>query len=252
MVPIVVPTHGRAGRVTTHLVIDGVTLCVAESQAPAYAEAHPELPLEVHPDDVVGLGPKRQWIAERWGDVFMVDDDIARVVDLTIEPGHGPTPVAPERIQGHVDRLFGMATDLDVHLFSFSANNDARTYRAQSPFTFTGYVPGHAFGMRKDHKLWWHRDCIQEDFWISLLNAYFHRMIVRDNRFAFGQVDTFKGVGGLGNHRTQGREQEGFELLKAHFGDAVTHRREKRLQKSGKMTTLRAAHPWQPAMKLPW
>ncbi len=74
-VPIVMPTHGRAGRVTTHRVIDGVILCVAEEQEAVYRAAYPDLEIVVHPDTVRPLSVKRQWILDHFGDVFMVDDD---------------------------------------------------------------------------------------------------------------------------------------------------------------------------------
>src|SRR6516165_1547308 len=167
----VCPTHGRAGRVTTQTVVPDLILCVAESQAGFYREAHGDLEIVEHPDAVVGLAPKRQWIAEHFGDVFMVDDDLNRVIDLTIEPGKSPPLVPRERVGEHIARLHRNAEELGVFLYSFSANYDARFCRAQKPFSFQGYCPGHAFGLRAGSGLWWHAGMkTMEDWWISALN----------------------------------------------------------------------------------
>lgn len=248
---IVCPTHGRAGRVSTHEIVDGVILCVAESQKADYAEHHPDLELVVHPDDVIGLASKRQWIIEHFGDVFMVDDDITAVLDLTSVPGH-VDKIPRERVPGHIYRLAEMAEDLGIYLYGFGPMADCRTFKPLNPFRFKGYVPGHSFGMRAGSKLWWNPDCIQEDYWICLLNAHFHRMVVRDDRISFAQKDTFKGVGGLGAHRTQGREAQGFAILREYFGPVVRHRSRKIGQTNGKVSERRASHPSQPTIKLPF
>lgn len=248
---LVCPTHGRAGRLTTHEVINDLMLCVSESQEPLYKEHYPDIEYVVHPDDVLGLARKRDWIYKKFGNVFMVDDDIIGVLDLTSAKGKVDR-IKPAQVPGHIYRLHEMAEDIGAYLYGYAPIADVRTYKALNPFRFKGYVPGHSFGMVKGGNLWWHPDCIQEDYWICLLNAHFHRMIVRDDRIGFVQKDTFKGVGGLGAHRTIGREGEGFRILKEHFGEVVQKRTVKYGQTNGVLTERHASHPWQPTMKLPF
>ncbi len=40
---------------------------------------------DAHPDSVVGLCAKREWIYDHWGDVFMVDDDMICPPDLFLK-----------------------------------------------------------------------------------------------------------------------------------------------------------------------
>lgn len=248
---IVCPTHGRAGTIVTHKIVDPIILCVAESQEPLYREAHPDLELVTHPDDVVGLARKRDWMHQHFGDVFMLDDDLTAVLDLTSTVGRIDR-IPPKRVPAHIYRLHEMAEDIGVYLYGFAPVADIRTYKALNPFRFKGYVPGHSFGLRAGSNLWFHPDCIQEDYWICLLNAHFHRMVIRDDRIGFFQKDTFKGVGGLGAHRTQGREGEGFRLLKEHFGKAVSKRTPKSGQTNGKAAMRSPSHPHQPTLRLPY
>ena len=86
-VAIVIPTHGRAGSVSTFKVFPMAILCVAESQEKLYREAYPDKEIVVHPDSIKGLASKRQWIYDYWGDVFQVDDDITAMTDLSVAAG---------------------------------------------------------------------------------------------------------------------------------------------------------------------
>ena len=73
---IVIPSHKRHDMVLSkRLVVDPI-ICVAESQADIYREHNPECEIVTHPDDVIGLIPKRNWMARHCGDLFMLDDDV--------------------------------------------------------------------------------------------------------------------------------------------------------------------------------
>jgi hypothetical protein len=255
VIELVVPTHGRAGKITTQKNVAGAVLCVSKSQLPLYKEHYPDANYEVHPDDVIGLAAKRQWIMERFGDVFMVDDDIRRVLDLTSVPGKLEY-VRPQDVRSIVERCAEMAEDCGAFLYGFAPLCDVRTYNCFKPFRFTGYVPGHSFGVRKGASFWWHKDVIQEDYWICLLNAHYHRLVTVDERYGFYQDATFKATGGLGAHRTRERERQGFEMLKKHFGPAVERKQPKAKREQKKHgdhpMNYAVSHPWQPKMKLPF
>ena len=73
---IVIPSHKRHDRVfSKKLVVDPI-ICVAKSQEAIYKEYNPECEIVCHPDDVIGLVPKRNWMAKHFGELFMFDDDV--------------------------------------------------------------------------------------------------------------------------------------------------------------------------------
>lgn len=222
-VKIICPTHGRAGMVLTHKAIEGLSLCVAESQEPLYREAYPDLELIVHPDDVVGLAPKREWIAEQFPDVFMVDDDIDKVLDLSVPPGK-PSTIPPADVPALIERAADMAEEIGAYLYCFDSWCNPMTYAPQKPFSLSGFAPGHAFGLRAGHDLYW-KNIMGEDWWISALNAYKHRVRFADLRYGFAQKETFTRTGGRAAERTIDRERESFEVLREHFGKAIVHKK---------------------------
>ena len=100
--------------------------------------------------------------------------------------------------------------------------------------------------MLDGHSLWWHPESgAHEDYWISAINAYYHRIAWIDQRYAFTQAGTFKGKGGLAAHRTVDSEKRSFELLRKAFGSEVIRK---------KQGTARAGitHDFQPLLRLPF
>lgn len=58
---IVIPSHKRHDRVFAKKLVNDPIICVAESQADLYQQFNPECEIVTHPDDVMGLIPKRNW-----------------------------------------------------------------------------------------------------------------------------------------------------------------------------------------------
>src|SRR3954469_4218589 len=88
---VVIPSAGRADRVRAAKAIAADVLCVPDSEVDAYRRRGYGVEVVPHPDTVRGLAAKRQWIADRFGDVFMVDDDVRAFVRLwlpTFRRGH--------------------------------------------------------------------------------------------------------------------------------------------------------------------
>ena len=73
---VVIPSHKRHDRVLTTSAVNNAILCVAESQASLYRACNPDIEVVTHPDSVIGLNPKRNWIIKHFGTVFQLDDDI--------------------------------------------------------------------------------------------------------------------------------------------------------------------------------
>ena len=70
---IVIPSHKRHDAVFSKKLVTDPIICVAESQAEQYRQYNPDCEIVAHPDDVVGLIPKRNWMAEYFGDLFMLE-----------------------------------------------------------------------------------------------------------------------------------------------------------------------------------
>ena len=237
-VAIVIPTHGRAGSVTTFKVFPMAILCVAESQEKFYRDAYPDKEIVVHPDSVQGLASKRQWIYDYWGDVFQVDDDITAMTDLSVAAGE-TYKMTPERAFAVVQRTADTARQMGVHLWGFAPWEDPAMCSPMRPFRLTGFVNGHGLGLLKGAKFFWRPDMyVNNDMWIALLNMYHHRMVFVDQRFGLHHKATFHNTGGLANWRTHDELERSFNILKDHCGDAV----------SAKKGNARAGitHKWQP------
>jgi hypothetical protein len=247
------PTHGRAGSVTTFQVLGhDLPLIVARSQEEAYRDAYPEAVIHTHPDSVVGLSGKRQWIYEQYGDVFMVDDDLDYMGDQTPIPGPGITKARvsrndPERVRDVIRRAHDMAEDVGAFFYGFNQYPDPATFISQNPIHLSGYIGGHAMGLRAGSKLYWPRTGMHgsEDMWISALNAYHHRIALIDMRYVFPQLGTLVSRGGLAEVRTLTNLEENYKTLVKTFGSKVIVKKS-----TGQRSALK--HRWQIALQLPF
>lgn len=84
---IVIPSHKRHDRVFAKKLVNDPIVCVAESQADLYREFNPDCEIVTHPDDIIGLIPKRNWMAKYFGELFMLDDDVHACKTLYAEKG---------------------------------------------------------------------------------------------------------------------------------------------------------------------
>ncbi len=230
-IKIVIPSHLRFDRVKTPKAIANCILCVPESQAALYKEYNPATEVVAHPDNIIGLTPKRQWIIEHFGDVFQVDDDMmqmSRVYTGLGEPTRIPKRIAYDLIQ----QAGNIANDMGVYLFAFSKSPMPTAFNPLRPVKLSGTVMGGAFGLLSGSKLHFKTDLIlTEDYWISGLNAHFHRMAYIDERFTFKFSNTFANKGGCASYRTVAKELEDTLKLKHYFGDAVQLKKDTHLSK---------------------
>ena len=56
-------------------------------KADLYQQFNPECEIVTHPDDVMGLIPKRNWMAKHFGELFMLDDDVHACKPIYVEKG---------------------------------------------------------------------------------------------------------------------------------------------------------------------
>ena len=220
----VIPSRGRAGNVLAHRLVRNAILCVSASEAPVYREKHPNVEIEEHPDDVVGMGLKRQWIYDRFGDVLMLDDDLTQVSRLYVASNKvriqkmGQAEVE-DLIQwaGNTARLCG------CYLFGFNKNPSPIIYRPWQPIKLSGFVTGAAIGMLRGSRIRFPPIYGGvEDFYASGVNAHYHRKAFIDTRFCFVQEETFKRPGGESAYRTIETEKADTLFLRRQFGNVIS------------------------------
>ena len=253
-VAIIILSHKRAGRVTTHRYVAGAKICVPKSQADEYAQFHPKKALVVHPDSVVGLFAKRQWVYKKFKNVMMLDDDsrgLRRVYIQKDAPIHKRRTIQcrPDRAAEIVQATARTAKRLGAFLFGFASHCNPLTYYPSRPFSFGGYTPGGSLGLLAGSKLYWPKKCTLpvDDYWVCLLNAFHHRYAYYDRRFAWSFAETYRGLGGLAEFLPDGSEDAGTEFLVRQFGGDIVVR-----LRTPKSVTKREYNPSPRKIRLPW
>lgn len=219
-IAIVIPSHLRAGRVLAKKAIAGAVLCVEASQAEKYRRHNPEMEIVAHPDAVRGLSLKRQWIYQRFGDVVMVDDDVhyfQRCYRL-----HGECRMSAEEARSAVEATAETCRRLGGYLFGLANTANQMHFNASKPFRLTGFINGCCLGLLAGSRLFFHGEAVAvEDFFVSALNAHYHRFCFVDTSFGPHQVDTFKGIGGQAAFRSTATECADLRFLQRMFGAAA-------------------------------
>lgn len=220
---IVIPSHKRHDRVLSKKLVCNPILCVAESQADLYKQFNPECEIVKHPDDVVGLIPKRNWMARHFGDMMMLDDDVYAVKNLCCEKGETCVVRDPERVTAIIESLYELACLLDVHLFGFTSAISPVMYNEWGYYSLSRMITGCSYGVRRGKNVWWNEELrLKEDFWISCYMKYKERRVLTDLRYNFAQKGTFVNSGGLAALRNQEEERRSILFIKKNFGDSIT------------------------------
>jgi len=225
---IVIPSHKRAETVTTTKVVEGCILCVEEKQAAKYRQFNKGVEIETHPDEVVGINAKRQWMLERWKNeaIMMLDDDILSFRRMYRPPARKyprkstiDKPTAREIIEStaHTASKFG------AYLFGFGSHCNPQTYQPLKPFGFGGYIPGGCTGFLPGHGLSYQVDVTipGEDYYICAMNAKVNRIAWIDKRFAFEYNKTYNNSGGMSEYRGADGEEKGRRWLVNLFGAGI-------------------------------
>lgn len=224
-IAIVIPSAGRADAVLTK--IAGAILYVPKKEAAAYREHNPDVEIITH-GPLKNLAAKRQAIYEKWGEVFMVDDDIKFVSRLHLPGNNRKEHLNPEEIRTLVQVTAENARSAWCYLFGFSNHPNAKHYYPHKPISLTSYINASAFGLLRSDKLYFtDRTTAAESHWINLLNAYMHRKSWCDTRYCFAQApgSTFFRPGGQTQHRTLETELADTLFLRRMFGQAIQIKR---------------------------
>lgn len=242
---IVVPSYKRASRISTTNVVEGCIICVPESQEAEYKEHNLGVEIVAHPDSIKGLPPKLEWIRKNFDNPFFIDDDVKEFRRLYIEAGEQGKVDNPTIVREIIEKTAWCAKKAGAYLYGFNHSPMPTAYSGQQPVVMSGFVMGGATGLLNGSKLWFNEDMkLGGDFWISLLNAHFHRKIWKDMRYAFTFKDTFMNPGGLSEYRNLEAEKAKYDILKKYFGDAVQMKQDTRLSKR--------KHPFMISINLPF
>jgi hypothetical protein len=119
-----------------------------------------------------------------------------------------------------VQRIADQAAEMGVFLFGTADDANPMHYSPQNPFRMTGIVRGRCMGLREGAKFFYPADpSLDDELTLSGLNAFFHRTVFVDERYAL-PGDEYS-VGGLAARRNQATLTQWYEKLRAMFGEAV-------------------------------
>lgn len=244
MINIVVPSMGRSDIVSTN--IDGQILYVPESEYQEYKERN-TCEIMFHKDDEYkNLAEKRQGIYDKFGDVFMVDDDIDFVSRVWHSGNNRATHLSSSEVTELINTTYINSKNAGCYLFGFAASPNSKHYHPQKPIKMNQYINACAFGIIKSEKLYFsNKTTAAESHWINLLNAYQNRKSWMDTRFHFAQKpnSTFFLKGGQTANRTIDSEKKDTLFLRRMFGQSVKLKSDKK--------DVKAVHKFQRTIKIP-
>lgn len=213
---IVIPSKGRAGILYERAfkLFPEALVCVGESDVADYSKVTKNL--LVHPDDVTGIGPLRQWILDNVEDeiVVQVDDDVHSLYSLT---GFSKKTLDTPRIAARVIATTALcAQDSGARVFGFNQTWDVRKFMPFKPFllnSWTGGVIG-VIGksLRFDTFL-----KLRADIDFCLQSLMKDRFVWIENRYSFVHK-RWAGSGGNASNRSEARHKEEIEYLQRKWG----------------------------------
>lgn len=232
-IKIVIPSHKRANVMTTHKLVNDPIICVEQRQVDEYKRFNPGYEIVAHPNSVVGMAAKRQWMYHHFKDLWMLDDDTTKFLRTYVETNDYEIP--KDVISKVLQDIYQLALDLNIYLFGITKNPRPIQYNAHEPIDLTGIICGGCFGIRdpKKSKLYFSQDLYcYNDFFVSLLNAYHNRMCLIDRRFAFVSTTGFKAKGGNAEFRKADVREQDYKMMKRMFGEAVDIKGNRKIAKS--------------------
>lgn len=206
------------------------TLLVPESEKELYE--HTGLEINTVPDEIIGLGPLRNWVLDNYKEhvIIMADDDISHVWINSRKKGVKITD--PETIFQLLVNTAQCAVDLRTSCFGFSQVWDVRKYNATEPFDLAGWVGGVIGVVGRDIRFIDHMFKVDVDFCLRVLMK--DRILWKDNRFSFVQKRD-KNLGGNSLFRTAERVEKELTYLEHRWGKYF----KRRLSKAGEITNIR-------------
>lgn len=213
---IVIPTKGRADIIADKALrlFPDATLCVGDDEVAAYSKVSEKL--LVHPSNVVGIGPLRQWVMDHVEDpcVVMVDDDVTHIYS---QVGFHKLRIKDAgTARALVERTAIAAADAGARVFGFQQAARPLTYANFRPFSLNTWVGG-VVGiigreLRYDTSL-----LLRADIDFCLQSLVRDRFVFVDGRYSFIHT-RFAGAGGNAKQRSAARHEQEIKYLKRKWG----------------------------------
>lgn len=249
-VKILIISHNRPDNVKTLKAIDNkrVSICIAESQLEAYKKNYPNVDYVLHPDSVIGLAEKYNWIYNEFKNVCIVADDIDVFRRNYLADSKGKKDyIAPELVPDLIQATAITGYNFGAKLCAWSKESNPLTYSGHNPFKITGLASGGVLIFLEGWKKFElsSRCTSGLDYYLSGMNAYFHRTLFIDNRFGvMCKEGTFVSQGGMADYRTIESERKDYKFLKELFGEAIQVKKNENLRKK--------KHQYEKTLKVPF
>jgi hypothetical protein len=219
---IVTPSKGRASNVITKNLIDDLTIVVPAKEVDEYKEWNPNCEIVAEPSTVRNIVASRQFILDKFGSVFMLDDDLKHVRKNYIYEGEDYLVESSDEITSIIDRTADMAKGVGAKMYGFINIRQPLHYVSHKPVTFTGYLNASYCGFLDGHNLEYDLTYKEgEDHYMSCLNVYRNRYMIIENRYSFVTDGNFEAEGGCQLDRTKSEMLKTTLKLKRTFGDAI-------------------------------
>jgi len=211
---IVIASKGRASICAKGAgkLFPSALICIGEDERKIYKGFFPDGRVLVHPSNVTGIGPVRQWILDN------VKNDIIIFVDDDIKHFYSQTGLrkrrfeCPETAEAVLLKTALAAKDSGAKLFGFSQSARQLNYNGTKPIAHCGWVGGIVGIIGRtlsyDTKL-----LLRADVDLCLQSLVKNRFIWIDNRFCFVHK-RFNDTGGNAINRSAERHEAEIAYLK--------------------------------------
>jgi hypothetical protein len=138
IVDVVSPSMGRASKTLVQNMIKDVIFVVPEYEKHEYEENLPENEIVGCPNEIKGITATRQWMLNKWKNIFMADDDIFQIRRQWVESQTMDTNIEdPERAWGVIQDLASITKQMGGYHFGFSNARDPVQYESNKPIAHT-------------------------------------------------------------------------------------------------------------------
>lgn len=189
IVKVVIPSYRRADRVRA-LAIPNSIVCVPESEYDEYVEHCGKDRVVAHPDSILGIGKKRQWIIDTFKNVFMIDDEYDHLVRVYLPEGSDESNhCTPEETYEIIQATARLTKEMGTYLFGFSKAAKPLYFNPTDPFgvsvSSTNLIR-YGLGILDGGNLHIPNDLdYYEDDYLNLINAFENRFCLVDKRYSY-------------------------------------------------------------------
>ncbi len=225
IVDIVCPSMGRAGKTLVQDKVSDVIFVVPEREREEYQKNLPHNEVVGCPNNIKGIVATRQWMLDKWKNIFMIDDDIYVIRRQYVESQKSETNITnPDESWDIIQQLADITKQMGGYHFGFSNAREPVQYESNRPIQHTKYINNSFMGFLEGHGLSYDLGFDEaEDYYITCMNIFKNRFSVIDQRYVFKTYQNFTNDGGCSLYRTQDSMIKNTNRLKALFGTDIIH-----------------------------